>query len=294
MASFDVITDSTSDLTFDIRQQYTIDYLKIDFTDGNKDYAASLDWDQIGAHEFYESMRKGVRYKTYHVTEKKYDSLFRSHLSAGKDILFLSCSSALTNSVKTSYGVRDQLKKEFPDRKIICIDSLNSGMSLGTMAIDVAKMRDQGKSIEECEEWIENNKLFYNSCITVDTLTYLKDAGRVTGSSAFFGNLFAVKPILISDIKGQNLAVTKAKGRRSSISAMADRVAEYIVEPDKQTIWIGHADCFFDADELEMELRKKIPKADIKKYVMGAIVGLSAGPGTLVVNYKGRSKSEQM
>ena len=294
MASFDVITDSTSDLSQDLRQQYSIDYLKIDFTDGNKDYAASLDWDQIGAHEFYESMRKGVRYKTYHVTEKKYDSLFRSHLVSGKDILYLSCSSALTNSVKISYGVRDALKNEFPDRKIICIDSLNSGMSLGMMAVDIVKMRDQGKTIEECEEWIENNKFFYNSCITVETLTYLKDAGRVTASSAFFGNLFAVKPILISDIKGQNLAVNKVKGRKSSISAMADRVAEFIVEPEKQTIWIGHADCFFDADELEMALKKKLPKVEIKKYVIGAIVGLSAGPGSLVVNYKGRSKSEQM
>ena len=75
---------------------------------------------------------------------------------------------------------------------------------------------------------------------------------------------------------------------------MVDIVSKNILSPEKQTIWIGHADCFFDADSLEIELKKKIPNAQIKKYVIGAIVGLSVGPGSLIVNYKGRSKSEQM
>lgn len=294
MASFDVITDSTSDLPLEFRQDLSIDYLKIEFGTEEKHYTAFLDWDQIGAHEFYDSMRNGVRYKSTTVAEKKYIDLFKPHLVAGKDILYISCSSALTTSVKISYKVRDELKKEFPDRKIVCIDSLISGMALGMMTVDCIKMRDQGKTLEECEEWVENNKLFYNQCATVDSLTYLKDAGRVTASSAFFGNLFAVKPVIISDIKGQNLAVSKVKGRKSSIAEMVDIVSKNILSPEKQTIWIGHADCFFDADSLEIELKKKIPNAVIKKYVIGAIVGLSVGPGSLIVNYKGRSKSEQV
>ena len=294
MGSFDVIIDSVSDMPLDLRQEYSIDYFANEYYTGDKRYTASLDWDQMSAHEFYESMRNGVRYKTTQVPEKTMTEKLRQHLSANKDVIYIACSSALSASIKTAYEVRDKLKEEFPDRKVICIDSLICGMSQSMIAIECAKMSEQGKSVEECGEWVEDNKLFYNQCDTFETLSYLKEAGKITASSAFFGNLFAVKPIIISDSKGQNLAVSKVKGRKSSFVEIADRVSKFIVSPEKQTIWIGHADCFFDADELEMEIKKKIPSATIKKYVVGSIIGASSGPGTLVVNYFGRSKTEQM
>ena len=294
MASFVVIVDSVSDMPLEIRQEYSIDYFANEFYTGDKRYTASLDWDQISAHDFYESMRKGVRYKTTQVPEKTMTDKLRSHLSAHRDVIYIACSSALSASVKSAYKIRDDLKSEFPDRKVVCIDALICGMSQSMIAMECAKMRDAGKTVEEAEEWVEANKLFYNQCNTFETLSYLKEAGKITASSAFFGNLFAVKPIIISDTKGQNLAVTKVKGRKSSFIEIADRVSNYIVSPEKQTIWLGHADCFFDAEELEMELKKKIPGATIKKYVVGSIIGASAGPGTLVVNYFGKSKSEQM
>ena len=125
-------------------------------------------------------------------------------------------------------------------------------------------------------------------------MSYLKEAGRVTASSAFFGNLFAVKPIIISDTKGQNLAIRKVKGRRSSFTEIADQVSKFIVQPEKQTIWIGHADCEADADALEQEIIAKIPGAKTRKYVIGPIVGVSVGPGTLIANYRGKDKNEQL
>ena len=294
MGSFDVIIDSVSDMPLELRQEYSIDYFANEYYTGDKRYTASLDWDQMSAHDFYESMRNGVRYKTTPVPEKTMTEKLRHHLSADRDVIYIACSSALSSSIKTAYEVRDKLRSEYPDRKVICIDSLICGMAQSLIAIECAKMSNQGKSVEECGEWVEDNKLFYNQCNTFETLSYLKEAGKITASSAFFGNLFAVKPIIISDTKGQNLAVSKVKGRRSSFVEIADRVSKFIVSPEKQTIWIGHADCFFDADELEMELKKKIPSANIKKYVVGSIIGASAGPGTLVVNYFGRSKTEQM
>ena len=198
MASFHVLTDSTSDLPLELRQQYGINYFPMEFSTVDKNYIASLDWTQIGSHDFYESMRNGVKYKTAQVTIKTYTEILREHLGMGKDVIYIACSSALSSSVKTAYVVRDELRSEFPDRNVIIIDSLISGMAQGLLAIECAKMRDQGKTIDEVEAWIEDHKLFYNQCSTTETLSYLKEAGRVTASSAFFGNLFAVKPIIIN------------------------------------------------------------------------------------------------
>ena len=68
MSSFVVLTDSTSDLPAEIRQQYGINYFPMEFSSGDKEYIASLDWSQIGSHDFYESMRNGTRYKTAQVS----------------------------------------------------------------------------------------------------------------------------------------------------------------------------------------------------------------------------------
>ena len=106
------------------------------------------------------SMRNGVKYKTAQVSIKTYSEILREHLSMGKDVIYIACSSALSSSVKTAYVVRDELRTEFPDRKVIIIDSLISGMAQGLLAIECAKMRDQGKSIDEVETWIEDHKLF--------------------------------------------------------------------------------------------------------------------------------------
>ncbi|MBQ6017272.1 MAG: DegV family protein [Clostridiales bacterium] len=294
MASFHVLTDSTSDLPIELRQQYEINYFPMEFSTGDKNYIASLDWLQIGSHDFYESMRNGVKYKTAQVSIKTYTEILREHLGMGKDVIYIACSSALSSSVKTAYVVRDELRAEFPDRKVIIVDSLISGMAQGLLAIECAKMRDQGKSLDEVETWIEDHKMFYNQCSTTESLSYLKEAGRVTASSAFFGNLFAVKPIIISDTKGQNLAIRKVKGRKSSFTEIADQISKFIVQPEKQTIWVGHADSQADADSLAGEIKAKIPEATVKTYVIGPIVGVSVGPGTLICNYRGKHKNEQL
>ena len=294
MASFHVLTDSTSDLPIELRQQYEINYFPMEFSTGDKNYVASLDWLQIGSHDFYESMRNGVKYKTAQVSIKTYTEILREHLSMGKDVIYIACSSALSSSVKTAYVVRDELRTEFPDRKVIIVDSLISGMAQGLLAIECAKMRDQDKSLDEVETWIEDHKMFYNQCSTTETLSYLKEAGRVTASSAFFGNLFAVKPIIISDTKGQNLAIRKVKGRKSSFTEIADQISKYIVQPEKQTIWVGHADSPDDAEALAAEIKAKIPDTTVKTYVIGPIVGVSVGPGTLICNYRGKHKNEQL
>ena len=294
MSSFDIITDSTSDLSLALREMYGIDYCLMEFSEGEKNYRASLDWTDISYKDFYGSMRQGKRYKTVQVPVKTFDEKFREHLEQGKDVLYIACSSGLSGSVNTAKVMSEELKSSYPDRKIICIDSLISGMGQGSMAIKAAKMRDEGKSIEETASWIEENKLFFNQYGTVESLDYLKAAGRVTASSAFFGNLFAVKPILISDLEGHNLAVKKVKGRKSSLEELAVMTAKYIVDPADQTIYIGHADDEEAANTVAGKMKELIPGANTELYVIGPIVGASVGPGTIIVFYNGKNKKEQL
>lgn len=292
--SFAVITDSTSDLSKELREKYSIDYCKMEFSLEDKIFRASLDWDEISSKDFYDSMRSGKRYKTVQVPFKTFDEKFREHLSKGEDILYIACSSGLSGSVNTANVLAGEFRTDFPGRKIICIDSLISGLGQGSMAIKAAQMRDEGKSLEDTATWIEDNKLFFNQYGTVENLDYLKAAGRVTASSAFFGNLFSVKPILISDLEGHNLAVKKVKGRKSSLFELAAMTAQYITDPLSQTIYIGHADDEASANVVAEKIKELIPGAETSLYVIGPIVGASVGPGTIIVFYCGKHKKEQL
>ena len=294
MSTFDIITDSTSDLSLELREKYGIDYCKMEFSSEDKNYKASLDWDEISSKEFYDSMRKGKRYKTVQVPVITFAEKFKEHLEKGNDILYIACSSGLSGSINSANNIAQEMRSSYPGRKIVCIDSLISGLGQGSMTIKAAQMRDEGKSLEETAKWIEDNKLFFNQYGTVESLEYLKAAGRVTASSAFFGNLFSVKPILISDLEGHNLAVKKVKGRKSSFDELASMTAKYIENPLEQTIYIGHADDEAAANAVSDKIKELIPGATTSLYVIGPIVGASVGPGTIIVFYYGKHKKEQL
>lgn len=124
---------------------------------------------------------------------------------------------------------------------------------------------------------------------SVDKLIYLKQAGRVSATSAFFGGLLNIKPIIISDAKGANVAVEKVKGRLNSIKRAVERVMENWVDCPYQKVFIGHADCIEDAKIIESELKKALGdrRVDINVDYIGPVVGASVGPGMFGIYYFG-------
>ncbi|MBO5327741.1 MAG: DegV family protein, partial [Clostridia bacterium] len=217
MKPFVIVTDSCSDLPKELRDRFNIDYLYMHFIYDGNDVLASLDWEFVPVKDFYNLMRNGTRITTAQVTTPDYLEAFEKYVKNGFDVLSISCSSALSGSYKASTIAREEVLKKYPDAKIICIDSLNSCMGLGSMCINASIMREEGKPIEEVAAYIEENKLYYHQIATVDDLAYLKRAGRVSATSAFFGSILKIKPIVISDAIGQNFASEKVKGRKASI-----------------------------------------------------------------------------
>lgn len=294
MAEFAILADSTADLGRELREQYNVDYLKMGFSDGSREYKASLDWEEISPEDFYTAMKNGTRFTTIQVPVAEFDAKFREYLDKGMDILYIGCSSALSGSVASSYVIRDKLMAEYPGRSIYCVDSLHSGMGQGTMVIKAAQMREGGASIGEIYAWLDLNRHKYNLCATTGELAYLKRSGRIKATSAFFGDIFAVKPIIISDAEGQNVGIRKVKGRKSSLKEIADYTAAHIENPAEQTICIGYAQCEDEALMVKNYLTEALGDVQIELNVIGPIVGASVGPGTVIVYYYGALKSSHI
>ena len=290
MKKYVIITASCSDLEKELRDLYDIDYIPMHITLDGKEYEASLDWKDFSQKEFYNILREGKRFITSQINLPEYISRFKKYLDEGYDILSISCSSKLSNSVNNSFAARDELLKEYPDAKIYCIDSLNACYGLGLLCITASTLRKQGKSIEETASYIEEHKLEMNQLCTPESLSYLKRAGRVNPTAALMGGLFNIKPIIISDAVGQNTSVEKVKGRQSSIIRLTELFKEYYRENRYQKIFFGHADCYKDVELLKEIIMHNLDNKDIPVHIgyIGPIVGASAGPGTIAVYFFGK------
>lgn len=290
MKKFVIVSDSCSDLNAELRKKYDIQYLCMRVIEDIVDRPADLDWQFMPAKTFYDKMREGTRFTTSQITASDYETAFEGYIADGCDVLSISCSSALSGSYKASTVARDKVLSVHPDAKIICIDALNACIGLGLLCITASKLRAEGKSIDETAQFIEQNKLKMNQVAFADDLVYLKRAGRVAPTSAFFGGLLKIKPIIISDAAGQNVAVEKVKGRVSvtkrALQIMSER---YDAHFPYQIVAVAHADCEEEAKQFAESVKALLPDKNVEflfDYI-GPIVGATVGPGTMAVYFFG-------
>ncbi len=281
MKKFAILTDSCCDLDRENRERFDVDYLPMRMLFNERDLPADLDWADVSFGEFYRMMRDGIRIRTAQINAMEYAEAFESYVAKGADILSISCSSALSSSFKGSLVARDQVLAKHPDAKIFCIDSRISSLGQGMLCKAASLLRGQGKSIEEVAGYIEKNKQRVKQFATVENLVYLKRAGRVSAASAVFGGLLQIKPIIVSDEKGENVAVEKVKGRKNSLGRIADLVQGAYEKDPLYGICIGHADCEQDALALRSLIAERLPGAEITVDKIGPIIGASSGPGML-------------
>ena len=281
MAKFKIFTDSCSDLGTVVRKKYDIEYVHMGLVVDGEEKRADLDWVDYSPEEFYGWLKAGKKVKTTQVSVPEFVDSFRPFLQEGFDILYIACSSKLSGSVNICQTLAaPQLLEEFPERKIIAIDSLNASVSEGMIAMKASELRKEGKSLEEVVNWVEENKLKFNFFATVDTLNYLKAAGRIKGAKAFFGNIMGVKPIFISDARGNNAVIKKAKGTKNSLEELVNGIRESFVKGETSELFIGQGMAMDRAEIIKKKLKEEF-NIEPQIFWIGPIVGTTCGPGII-------------
>lgn len=279
MKKIKVITDSCSDLTIELMQKYDIDYAKMQTVFEGVESPADLAWTPEDVHKFYGIMRDGKRITTTQVPVDEFQRVFEKYLEEGNDIVYVGCSSKQSGSVNTAHVLSEKLMQKYEGSKIVCIDSLNASMGEGILAIEAAKLAMEGLNAEEIRDAIVSKRKNVLQYVTVHSLDSLRRAGRVKGSAAFFGNLMGVKPILISDVNGEQAAFKKAKGRLNSFKELITLTNENIINPEEQVLYLVHADCSDEeVEQLKTMVKDAIPCKELYTAYIGPIIGASIGP----------------
>ncbi|MBQ3418050.1 MAG: DegV family protein [Ruminococcus sp.] len=282
MRPIKILSDSCCDLGKDLRDKYDIDYARMNTVYHDKETVADLDFKEYTPKELYDTMRNGERIKTTQVPATEFERIFLKYAEEGYDIVYIACSSKQSGSVGTAEVVAKKIMEK-TNAAIFCIDSLNASMGEGAVAIRAAEYRNQGLSVEEVYSKTMADRKKVNEFVTVHSLDALKQAGRVTGSSAFFGNLLGVKPIIIADKNGAQTPIKKVKGRRKSIEELVNLLADTMIDPENQRVYIAHADAQEEAEQIKRLVEEKIHPKEIYIGYIGPIIGASIGPEALAV-----------
>ena len=283
MAKFQILTDSCSDLPLEIRSEYGLDYCRMNVVVDGEEKIADLDWNEFKPEEFYGWLAAGRHLKTTQVPITEFINRITPYLKQDLDILYISCSSKLSGSINIFELAKEQLLEQFPDRKLIGVDSLNACFGEGVLAILAAKKRDEGASLEETAEYVRSIRNNMFQFATVETLSYIKAAGRIKASKAIMGNLLHKKPIFISDAHGDNYTLGTVTGTKNADNELFKGVSERILRDKFDTVFIGQGMAKERAERLKERLLEAFKDIKVRICWIGPIIGTTCGPGVLAV-----------
>ena len=287
MQNYVIYTDSACDLSEKVLADWSVysSSLSFRFDGSDKEYRNN----EMTVSEFYSKMREGGVAKTAAANSEDFISGFTPLLEKGLDILYIGFSSGLSTTYNSARLAAEQLTAKFPERKIYTVDTLAA--SAGTaLLIDMIKEKmASGATIEEARDFAEQSKLHICHWFTVDDLVYLKRGGRVSPTTAFVGNMLGIKPILHVDNDGHLTSVSKVRGRRASIVALADKYGES-ASPTGTKAFISHSDCEADAKILADILKEKYGAETELITDVGPVIGAHSGPGTLALFFYGKER----
>ena len=287
MANYKIITDSACDLPGDLLQNLNVDKVSLTVLFQGKNRVDTVD---AGVKEFYDGLRAGEVATTSAVNPDGWASVIEPVLQAGQDVLVLAFSSGLSTTYQSAVIAAGELLETYTDRKIYVVDTLCASLGQGLLVWYACQKRDQGCSLEALRDWVEENKLHLCHWFTVDDLMFLKRGGRVSATTALVGTMLQIKPVLHVDDEGHLINVAKARGRKASIDALAEKVAELGDGFDNETMFISHGDCPEDAEYLARILKEKHGAKYVHINHVGAVIGSHAGPGVLALFFLGKHR----
>ena len=290
MANYRILTDSCCDLTQSMADELGLSVTPLSVNYKGGEYRNYLDGRTLDHHEFYMGLREGELTSTSAANPTLWAEVMKPALEAGEDVLVLAFSYGLSTTYNAACIAAEELKESYPDRKIYVVDTLCASRGQGLLCYHVANRKAQGASLEEARDFAEESKLHLCHWFTVDDLHFLKRGGRVSATTAVVGSLLQIKPVMHMDDEGHLAVVSKARGRKASIQAIADQVGISAYEPEKQTMFICHGDCLEDAQYLENILREKYHVPEVITHYTGPVIGSHSGPGTLAVFFLGEKR----
>lgn len=289
---YTIVTDTTCDLPQDYYEKNNVTVITLIYMLDGVEYDGSFE-NSLKPALFYEKLRGGIMAKTAAVSPETMTRIFTNVLEQGSDLLYVAFSSGLSSTYQNACIARDELAEKYPDQKILCVDSLCASLGEGLLLDLVLRKAREGANVEELAAYAQEIRLHVCHYFTVDDLNHLYRGGRVSKTTALFGTMLGIKPVMHVDNEGHLIPIGKVRGRRQSLDALVTKMGTKIEGCDNPYVFISHGDCIDDAKYVSAQVKAKY---GIKTEIIGTIgpvIGSHSGPGTVALFFVGKDRAEK-
>ena len=293
MSNYQIITDSTSDLTQKMVDELGVDLIPMNFTIGTDSFVDYPDERDIASHDFYQRIAAGEPSTTNQIPLTVFAEVFEKYLKAGTDVLYLGFSSGLSGTYNNSVLVARDLAQKYPERKIYAVDTLAASLGEGLLVWHAVQKQRAGASIDEVRDWMEQNRNRMHHWFTVDDLNHLKRGGRISGAAAMVGTMLGIKPVMHFDDEGHIILMDKIRGRKQSLDDLVKHMSLTGEDVKDQMIFISHSDSPEGAEYVKEQVAVKFGTTQFDMAPIGPVIGAHTGTGPVALFYLGKDREAE-
>ncbi len=295
MAEFILSCCSTADLSQEHFNRRNISYVCFHYELNGKSYADDLG-QSVSFDEFYQAMANGAETRTSQINADEYEAYFEPFLTQGLDVLHVTLSSGISGSINSARIAQQELAARYPERKLYIVDSLAASSGYGLLMDKLADLRDQGMTIDQLRDWMEENKLKLHHWFFSTDLTFYVKGGRVSKASGFVGTLLNICPLLNVSNTGKLIPRFKIRGKNKVIKAIAEKMQAFAQDRQDYSgkCYISHSAVPEMAAEVARLVEEAFPKLDGKVLInsIGTTIGSHTGPGTVALFFWGDERQD--
>lgn len=284
---FTIVTDTSANLPTPMTKKAGLYVIPFTYTIDGETFT-SEDTEAFDGVSFYEKIKSGMKVNTSLINVQTYIDHFTPLAEKGQDILFIAMSSGISGSYNCSVQAAAEIMEQFPSVTVLTIDTMGASLGEGMIALEAARLRDEGKSLEETYEACKDMAIHMGQVFTVDSLMHLRRTGRCSNAKAAIGTVLNIKPLLKGNEIGQIVTYGQVRGRKKSLMALAKSYEDHVQDAEHQTIGIAHANSPEDTVFLISLLNaSKHPPKDILTVMYEPVTGSHVGPGTIALFFVG-------
>ena len=279
MKSIAIVTDSNCGMSPAQVKDLGIYMLPMPFFIDDKEYLEDIDMNQS---EFFQHLEQnpGCKVSTSQPTPESVTTLWDKLLKDYDEIVHIPMSSGLSSSMQTA-----RMLAEDYDGRVRVVNNQRISGTLRYSAIGAIQQAKNGLSADEIGTWLEETRFDSSIYITVATLKYLKQGGRITPAAAAIGTMLRLKPVL--QLQGEKLdafskARTMTQAKNTMTKAIKDDIADRFGE--KINLDVIHSHNLEAAEEFQKEVLTTFPNiGEVNIFPLSLSVSCHIGPGSLAL-----------
>jgi hypothetical protein len=268
-----IMTDAAGSITRDLAQRLGITLLNSYIAVGNR----FLPETYVDPSQLFAAMKAGAKVSTSQASAVERHECYNNVMKFYDRVLYLCVGSFYTGN----YDVAIQWKAENdPEDRMTVIDTGVASGKLGLVARAAAELSLAANDPFEVIAFVRGAIQNVQEYIFLDTLKFLAAGGRISKTSAFFGDVLHIKPI-ISPYPDGARKIGVVRNARDQVKFAFRRLEQNISKEQKATLLLEYSDNReWLEGEIKPEIERRFPLVQVIIQSLSLTSAAHMGPGS--------------